>query len=304
MTLPNFFIIGAAKSGTSSLQMYMKEHPEIFISPIKEPHYFSYNSDSKNTSGPGDSVRNAITDLASYQKLFDGVTNEKAIGEASPTYLYRPEAPIRIHQMIPNAKLIAILRDPADRAFSAYLHAVRDQREPIEDFHQALKMEKERILNNWGPLWHYTNVGFYYQQLKRYYDLFEPNNIKVVLLEELKQCPQTVLKDIFLFLNVDPDFSPNLSIKYNVSGKHKNRFVQWMTFKIFNNPNPIRWVSRKIIPESWRWKLTTSIRQNKTVRQTIPDDIRKDLIETFREDILNLESLIGKNLDSWMEPNG
>lgn len=301
MTLPNFIIIGAAKSGTSSLYMYMKEHPEIYLSPIKEPHFFSFDSESKCTSGPGDSVPNAITELETYMKLFDGVSNEKAVGEASPTYLYRPEAPIRIHQMIPNAKLIAILRNPADRAFSAYMHAVRDQRETANDFRHALSLEEERKQKNWGPLWHYVSVGFYYQQLKRYYDLFGQKNIKVVLQEELEQNPSAVLKDIFLFLDVDPNFSPNLSIKYNVSGKQKNKLIHCFTKNIFDKPNPIRWISRKIVPESWRWKLTTSIHQKNIVRQTVPSDIRKELTATFREDIINLESLIGKSLRAWLE---
>ena len=105
MTLPNFLIIGAAKSGTSSLYMYLKQHPEIFMSTVKEPHFFSFDNESKMTKGPGDPIHEAITDFNTYQALFDGVTDEKAIGEASTSYLYRPEAADRIHAIAPRCKV-------------------------------------------------------------------------------------------------------------------------------------------------------------------------------------------------------
>ena len=149
MTLPNFLVIGAAKSGTSSLYMYLKQHPEIYMSPIKEPHFFSFDDESKMTKGPGDPIHKAITNFDDYQAQFDGVTDEKAIGEASTSYLYRPEAPGRIHAMLPDAKLIVILRNPVDRAFSAYMHVVRDKRETSKDFAEALSKEESRKAAGW-----------------------------------------------------------------------------------------------------------------------------------------------------------
>jgi hypothetical protein len=271
------------------------------MSSVKEPHFFSFDSKSKQTSGPGDSVPNAITDWNSYLALFDDVRDQKAIGEASPTYLYRLEAPERIHAMLPNVKLIAILRHPADRAYSAFMHAVRDQREIVLDFREAIALEEQRKRDNWGPLWHYVSAGFYYQQLKRYYDLFNNDQIKVILQDELFNKPEEVLREIFNFLGVDPKFSSNLSIKYNVSGIHKNPIIHWFTKNLFKRPNPIRWISRKLIPESCRFKVTTWINQKNIIRKRIPDDIRQDLIELYREDIQKLQTLIGKDLSHWME---
>ncbi len=189
MTLPNFLIIGAAKSGTTSLYVYLMQHPEIYMSPVKETHFFSFDSESKMTKGPGDPIHKAITDFNEYQALFDGVTDEKAIGEASTSYLYRPEAPGRIHKILPDAKLIAILRNPADRAFSAYMHVVRDERETAKDFAEALSYEENRKAAGWEPIWHFTSVGHYYEHLKRYYDLFHPDQIKVYLHEDLNDHP-------------------------------------------------------------------------------------------------------------------
>lgn len=301
MTLPNFFIIGAAKSGTSSLYMYLKQHPEIYMSSVKEPHYFSFNSESKNTRGPGDSIHLSITDFHEYEMLFDEANDEIAIGEASSSYLYRKEAPKRIYDLIPDAKIIAILRHPADRAFSAYMHLVRDQREDSKNFNEALTKEVKRIKSNWDPIWHYTSVGFYHQQLVRYYELFPEENIKVFLYEELVNDPQRLLKNIFQFLNVNPTISPDFSVRFNVSGEQKSAFMQKLISLIFNTPNPIRWLSRKLLPGQWRWKATNWIRERNLKRKQLSPQQRAHLTKIFREDIEKLQTLISKDLSHWLE---
>lgn len=301
LTLPNFLIIGAAKSGTSSLYWYLKEHPQIFMSPVKEPHFFSFTSESKKTKGPGDPIPVAITNFEKYLQLFDKVDKEKAIGEASTSYLYRPEAAMRIFELIPNVKLIAILRNPAERAFSAYMHVVRDQRETAKNFKEALSFEKDRIAANWDPIWHFTNVGFYFNQVSRYYQYFKPNQIKIFLYDELVINRQKLLIEIFNFLNVNPNFLPvNLDI-FNVSGQQKNKLIYSVTETIFQEPNPFRWLSRQIIPENLRWKVTNWIRANNLKKQEIPPEIRNELIDLYREDNIKLESLINKDLSQWLE---
>lgn len=301
MTLPNFLIIGAAKSGTSSLYMYLEQHPEIFMSPIKEPHFFSFDSVSSITSGPGDTIIQAITNLDDYKHLFDNVTTEKAIGEASTSYLYRPEAAKRIYDMIPDINLIAILRHPAERAFSAYMHVVRDQREVAKNFEQALAMETIRKQANWDPIWHFTNVGFYYDQLTRYYKLFPKDQIKIFLYDELANNPTSLLHNIFEFLDVDANFNIDTSIKINVSGEQRNEFINFLSKALFNKPNPIRWISRQVIPKFWRYKVTNWIRNRNLIKQQIPYQQRKELIKLYRKDILQLEGLINKDLSHWLE---
>lgn len=301
MTLPNFLIIGAAKCGTSSIYMYLKQHPEIFMSPIKEPHFFSFTSETKKTQGPRDSVTQAITNLEEYKNLFKGVQNEKAIGEASPTYIYQPNAAERIQNLIPNAKLIAILRNPAERAFSAYMHVVRDRREPAKSFSEALSCEKQRIRENWGPLWHYRNCGFYFEQLTRYFNLFPKDQIQVFTYEDLRSDQEGVLKNIFKFLDVDTNFIPDISVKFNVSGKQKSKLLHSLTLGLFNNPNPIRWLSRHIVPESLRWKVTNRIRELNLISQKIPEKIKAELINGYRYDIIKLQTLIDRDLSHWLE---
>jgi hypothetical protein len=112
MTMPNFLIIGAGKSGTTSLYHYLGEHPDVFMSPVKEPGFFVYEGETLRFCGPGDDKANRkfITDISSYQALFEAVSHENAVGEASPSYIYRKKASEQIWHHLPDAKLIAILR--------------------------------------------------------------------------------------------------------------------------------------------------------------------------------------------------
>jgi len=183
MTLPNFLIIGAAKSGTTALYTYLKQHPEIFMSTPKELRYFS------NVSSPPEGIphHRAVFSLEEYKSYFDAVTDEKAYGESSPMYLYTPGTAERIRTAIPDVKILAILRNPIDRAYSAYTHALRDWIETAETFEEALEKEPERIGAGWGMLWHYANAGYYYEQLSRYYKVFDPDQIRVFLHDDLSK---------------------------------------------------------------------------------------------------------------------
>ena len=147
MRLPTFLVIGAAKSGTTSLHRYLGQHPDIFVSRVKEPGFFAFEGQSLDFDGPGDEwiQQTVATNIDAYAHHFEGVTSEKAIGESSPVYLYSKEAPGRIATHLENPHLIAILRDPVDRAFSQFLFFVQCGREPLRDFGAALDAESSRI---------------------------------------------------------------------------------------------------------------------------------------------------------------
>ncbi len=153
MTLPNFLVIGATKSGTTSLYTYLKQHPEVYM-PMKEPNFFALEGREppffRGPEGWKEPSQKRITDLEGYRTLFAGASGEKAMGEVSPLYLYAPQAAYRIRRYVPEAKLVAILRNPVERAYSAYMHLVREDREPL-GFAEALKEEERRIQSNWGP---------------------------------------------------------------------------------------------------------------------------------------------------------
>ena len=302
MTLPNFLFIGTGKAGSTSLYYYLKQHPEVYMSPIKETNFFSYEGGRPDFCGPGDrksdAHHNTIISIEDYIKNFQGANGEKAIGEVSPSYLYIPQAPSRIKKYIPEAKLIVILRNPIDRAYSNFSGLTKVGREPNADFLQAVKEEDLRIAENWAPTWHYINNGFYYVQLKRYFDLFDRERFKIYLFEDWISNTIEVLQDIFTFIGVDNSFVPDISKKHNVSGKPKNKLLH----KYLTQPNPLKTSFKKVIPDALSQKLGGGLRSYNL--QEIPklnSDVRYQLIQIYREDILKLQNLIDRNLLNWLE---
>ena len=224
MTMPNFFIIGAQKAGTTSLYRYLDQHPEIYLSPVKEPRFFAREIDPhgevvvKRFGGPSRRQPPRLANLDAYRALFRGVKGERAIGEASPTYIYAPGTAGRIKKYVPGARAIALLRNPADRAYSAYLHAVQIGSEPLTDFAQALQREEDRIRDNWGYVFHYRNRGLYHGQLERYFEALGRENVGVWLYEDLTDDPAGLVRDVSDFLGVDDTFIPDTSSKHNPAG--------------------------------------------------------------------------------------
>ena len=294
MTMPNFLIIGAAKAGTTSLAQYLKQHPQVYISPVKEPYFFSLEGQKRDFQGPGDpeTFAKAVTNLEDYQNLFAGVAGEVAIGEASVSYLHTPLAAKRIYKYLPNVKLIVILRNPVDRAYACFMHQIREGHEPFTDFAQALAQEEKRIQENWMFLWHYQQNGFYYAQLKPYYNLFNRSQIKIYLYEDLQNDAATLVRDIFNFIEVDQNFVPDLSIRYNMSGVPKSWFVQ----NLLTKSNPIKYILRPLFPQ----KLRQIIRKQNLAKPELPGQIRKELSQGYRDDILKLQDLVQRDLSNWL----
>lgn len=294
--MPNFLTIGAEKSGTTALYHYLRQHPQIYMSPVKEPNFFSLGGEKPEDRGPGHLPTSHVTDIEAYCKLFREVSGETAIGEASPAYLYQQKAVERIRHHIPDAKLIAILRDPVERAYSNFLHCISLGREPLADFEQALQEEEMRVRNNWRSLWHYKRKGFYYEQLKRYFDLFDENQIKVYLYEDLNEDPSGTLRDIFRFLEVDESFIPDTSARLNVSGVPRNKALHSLVTTL-NRPT-----IKSFVPNRLLKALREPVRSRVLTKppQLLPE-VRGRLIEVFREDILRLQELIDRDLSGWLE---
>ena len=298
--MPNFLIIGAAKSGTGALYHYLGQHPQIYMSPLKEPMFFALKDEKVDFSGPGDNKtinRKSVTNQSAYELLFQDISNEKAFGEASTLYLYSPKAPERIQYYLPEVRLIAILRHPAERAYSAFMHLLREGREPLTDFAQALRAEDVRRRNNWEPLWHYTQVGFYYSQLKRYVDRFDQSQIRVYLYEDFNINPLGVIKDIFRFLEVDEAFIPDMSIRYNVSGIAKNKILHTFLTK----KNPIRAILKPFLPARTRRRIRNNLMNRNLSKPPLSPAVRRQLIDIFREEILKSQELIQRDLSTWLE---
>ena len=302
MTLPNFLIIGAAKSGTTSLHFYLQQHPEIFMCPRKDTFYFDFDGQEPDYSGPGDNEwykDYAVTQRQDYEALFAGILTEKALGESCAGYLYDSKAPARIHRHIPHAKLIAVLRDPVERAYSSFLQQVRDGYETVTDFAEALDLEAERIRDNWRPIWHYKNRGFYFEQVERYLRLFGPSQLRFYLYEDLNREPDAMLTDIFRFLEVDEGFMPDVSVRHNVAGIPRSRAL----LKLVMTPNPLKTLVKPLLPTRIRNSFRAAITENRASlrRPPVPKEIRRQLIAEHRPDTLRLQDLIQRDLSHWLQ---
>ena len=293
---PNFIIIGAMKAATTSLYTYLKQHPDVFMTTIKEPMFFN-NFQKKNDFKVLGRKTKKITTFEEYYPLFDAVKNEKAIGEASPSYISNTDCPSLIQQHLPDTKIIAILRQPVARAYSNFLHARRADREPIADFETAFNKETERKAENWSPLYHYKGKGYYFEQLERYFTLFPRENIKVLLFEDLVKNPIKTTQEIFKFLNIDKSFIPETSKKANVSGTPKGIFG-WIIMKLrYYNLIPNIQFSN-YLPDSIILLIFNSA--YKKAKPLVPE-IKKRLTHIYyKEDILKLEKLIEKDLHHWL----
>jgi hypothetical protein len=297
-TYPNFFIIGAHKSATTTLHEILSEIPGICMSNVKEPRYFALKDDKLNYNGINDpSAVCEYQNIETYLSLFANTENAQAIGESSTLYLYDERAPQNIHEAVPDAKIIAVLRDPVKRAFSNYNYGVMLGREPIKTFSKALDKEDERIQKNWGPFWHYKNKGLYGKQLSRYFALFKNTNIKIVFYEDLIANYESEVRSVLDFLGI---FSNNFEIK-----KHKSNETLVPKSKIMRFILENKQFAKNLFPKKLRIKVKNFLfnKQKDSLfekpKQIQPEEIEY-LREFFIEDRTILESLLGKKITHWL----
>ena len=297
--LPEFLVIGAARAGTTALHSYLRQHPQIFMPSIKEPNFFSFEGETLSCSGPGaDYINNSITDLATYQGLFSDAPNDAICGEASPLYLFAPKAPERIKHHIPTARLIVILRNPIDQAFSHFLYATKQAIEPEPSFTKALNLENERLAAGWQPLFGYSRFPRYAEQLARFFEHFPREQVLIRTYEEFKEKPDQVLRDIFEYIGVNKDFHPDMSHKPNAGGVPKNRALQDFLMK----SNPITRAVGMVVPETTRIAIRDKMASANTRQQEniMPPKAREILIDRLSPEIHSLGMLLGRDFSHWL----
>jgi len=276
---PNFFIVGASKSGTTSLYEYLDEIPGIYMSRTKEPHFFHRSSFKL--------IARNISDKSEYLKLFKLASKEKAIGEASTSYLQDTESANLIHKEVPNAKIIIILRDPCQRAYSGYLMFKSEGREK-RTFHQLITINPS-----------FLESGLYYSQVKRYLDIFGPKHVKVLIFEEFVKDPKTVIKEILEFLQVSYELPDNFEKIYNPYSVPRGKISQ----KIVSSKK-ISKISDQLIPKSLKWKLKEKIVLKKQKRPDITNEESIILENFYREDVKKLQNILKRNLPwKWINKN-
>ena len=284
MKKPNFFIVGQTKSGTTSLKQYLSQHPDIFI--IHEGKgYFGFEP----------------TEISKdeYFSLFKEAKNEKRVGEKCTDYLSSPNTAKKIKENFPDAKIIMILRNPIDMMYA--LHSTQlftETMEDIEDFGEAIKAEKWRKEENrknpgkWHPHMFYTDIGKYSIQVKRYFEQFGKENVKVIILDDMKKDMKGIFKEVLDFLEVDSDFIPEFKI-FNEHREYRSRSLQ---SAMKSNKFGLRTILRSFPKASSIYRAV-----NQPVKKKIPIDpvLRKKLQEQFLPEIKELGEMIGRDLTFW-----
>ena len=277
------------KAGTTSLYNYLKQHPEIFMSLVKEPGYFSFG-DSEQCEEFKKLSPDIICSYREYQRLFQQVRKEKAIGEATTAYMDCPRAPVRIKEFLPNVKLIAVLRDPAERAHSHFMFNKKIFVEDSPTLEMAIKEKQNRVIE--GHRYRYLEKGLYFTLISSYLQLFEKDHIKILLFDDLENNPMKLLQEIFTFLEVDETFEPDISIKYNISGAWRNGAIETLLKRF----NALRRIAVKKLPP----RIVTPLGKTIMKPQKSSPVLRQKLINHYRQDILQLQNLIQRDLSHWL----
>jgi hypothetical protein len=237
-----------------------------------------------------------ISDQAEYEALFAPATTESAIGEASTMYLYLPWVPARIAELKPDMKLIAILRHPVDRAFSHYCMRVGMEAEPLKTFEEAVEAEPDRVARGDVDGTHYLGRGFYSAQIRRYLDLFPREQLRIYLYDDLREDAVKLSRDAFRFLEVDDRFEPDTSLKQNVGEMPKSRALH----DFLTRENPTKAVLKAVLPPTLRKRMATAAKDRNLLKPVLSPDTRRRLTGAFREDILNLQDLLSRDLSAWL----
>jgi len=296
--LPNFLIVGAAKCGTTSLYYYLKQHPDVFMSNPKEPHFFFAQFFKIPTNGIGDNLLDVVQKPDDYFRLFEHAVDKKAVGEASHTNLYYYQKVIpSIKKYLGDPKIIIILRHPVERAFSAYAMLTMQGREFLP-FEEALRQEPKRIAEGWRSTWYYQDVGFYAHQVKAYLDNFSA--VKVCLFDDLKREPATLMQNLFKFLEVDAAFRPDFTVNYNISGVPRLKLFK----SLFRRNPPLRgivsFLGKTIFTEDGWASVREKLKAKLLVKTTIKPETKRDLENLYRDEIAKLQILIGRDLTHWI----
>jgi len=297
MPKPTFLVLGAPKCGTTSVYYYLKQHPDVYLCR-KEVHFFAH----------GDPLYQdiAVQTWEDYLSLFDEAEDASAIGEVAVRYLYSETAFRNIKKYLPEGKLMVLLRDPVERAFSHFLMRFRTGGMVAKD---GTIPSEEKIRKEFDEGKDYVERSLYYKHIKKYYEEFPSRNISVFLLEDIKSEPNETIKNIFKFIGVDEGYSVNTDKRYNVSTVEdynsllvtlrRNRFLRYL-----RSSKIVKRLISGLIPRSLLDRLEWRRAGNsKSIKEVVdlPLDVRRKLVQYYEEDISKLETLIERNLSHWRQ---
>ncbi|UZJ38143.1 sulfotransferase family protein [Prosthecochloris sp. SCSIO W1103] len=289
--MPNFIIVGAAKSGTTSLAKYLNQHPDIFIPEKKELRYFVKNtllSVSRKDPSFNYIRKSSVFDFSVYLSYFNG-RFEKMLGEASVHYLYNYEEAIkRIKRRLGDVKIIVVLREPVSRAVSNWKYQDKD----FLPFKESVLMEEKRMSVGYNSFWFYKSQGFYGRQVEAYINAFD--DVKIVIYDDFVNDPLNVVLDLYAFLGVDCEFMPDTKIRYNqtnVSIVPSNKLLR----SVMNNQSVVDMFKymyrKKLIDEKFYFQKD----------ELVDFEFLKTMRDLYRKDVHLLETLLGVSLLKWFK---
>lgn len=299
MSNSHFLFVGTAKAGTTSIFEYLRQHPEIEI-PVKETFYFLRDVLTDFSLGyPAQRPKEElILDKSAFDSLYP--QNSKTLyGEIGTGYLYHHDKSISLikETLGEDVKILIILRNPVSRAYSSYMHFVKDVHEKLS-FEKSMKMEAQRKAQHYDFMWMHRDMGLYYRQVKAFTKAFK--NVKVIITEEFKENQAAEMRSILEFLEVNPDIQFNTSKEHNKSGEPKFKSLQRLITQENLVKKTLRPFFRAAFNKEKRAKMRKKVKNiNIASYPPMSEETRRELVEFYLNDIEALEGLLGKSLQSW-----
>jgi hypothetical protein len=300
VALPDFLLIGAPKAGTTALHVALAQHPALHMSTNKEPKYFL--TDGLPPVGPGDlkTYKASVRTRPEYEALFANAPEGSLLGESTTLYLRDRGAHLRIREEIPAAKLVAVLRDPVDRAHSNWTHLRSAGLEPEGDFVKACGLERERVARGWAPFWRYLELGRYGAQLEHVFTVFPREQVLVLRYREVRERPIETLNRVCAFLGVQTGLLNELpaeNVTAQVSGSRMNAALQRVTRSVASAGHRLP----AAVGDKVTSKATKVLQREQRTRQPLTPEERAVLLPTFDDDVTLLEHVTGESFSDWRD---
>lgn len=298
---PTFVVAGTARAGSTAVIEALRSHPDVFVTLPKEPHFFALGGTTPAFTGPGDNAtinHESVTDLDKYLALYQGSAEFVARGEGSVSTLYYPDQSIpAIQAMNPDMRIVIMLRDPVNRAFSSFQYLSVRGMEPLDDFLAAVADEPRRRDLGWHHLWHYTGMSLYADDVEQFLTAFG-DQVGVWFHNDLESDPAGTIEQIQHHLEIDPTRSATSDVqRVNVSGQARvpalQAAIQWG-----GRQARLRSVIKRVVP----FALRERIRSANLAPNATTSDVRRELLPRFAKDLQRLEDVLGRPVPaSWSQ---